>query len=223
MWLAWRNKMKFYLDNRFKLSKPPQIPPLFTQFNTEEIEIHIPFANEDELGNGRSVIVNIVRPDGFKTNEMFAEFAGEDPENPGTYIWKSRIVPFHTSIMPGNQPTGTLIISFMLKEADGNNELVDILSSPITKITIQRSIEPNEEFLDYNTAEELDSRINTLEASALDHSVLSLFSRSKPNQHPIEAISGLKQKVGVHVGEEEPIETTDTWLDVAAVDDEVAP
>lgn len=57
----------------------------------------------------------------------------------------------------------------------------------------------------------------------LDHSVLSLFSRSKPNQHPIEAISGLKQKVEVHVGEEEPIERVDTWFDVSAVDEEVAP
>lgn len=215
--------MKFYLDNRFKSSQPAEIPLLFVQFSTEDIEIHIPFAEEDGLGNGRSLIVNIIRPDGFKTNEMFAEFIGEDPDNLGIYIWKSKIVPFHTSVIPGTSSTGSLIIGFMLKEFDAEQNLTDVLSSPITKITVQRSIEPNEEFLDFNAAEDFDRRINALEVSALDHSVLTLLSRSKPNQHPIEAIAGLKPKVEVHISEDEPVEQVDTWFDVSAVDDEVAP
>ena len=215
--------LKFYLNEDFKFSKPPEIPPLLIQFSTEDVEIHIPFADVDQLGHGRSLIINIIRPDGFKTNEMFGEFTGEDPDNPGTYIWKSKIVPFHTSVIPGTSSTGSLIVGFMLKEFNGQENLIDVLSSPITKITIQRSIEPNEDFLDFNAAEDLDRRLNTLEVGALDHSVITLFSRSKPDQHPIEAISGLKPKVEVHISEEEPIEQIDTWFDVSAIDDEVAP
>lgn len=215
--------MKFILNEKFRFAQAPEIPPFLVQFSTQEFTIHIPFENEDELGNGRSLIINIIRPDGFKTNEMFAEFIGEDPDNLGTYIWRSRIVPFHTSIIPNTSATGILIMSFMLKEYGAGQELIDVLSSPIVKLTVQRSIEPNSEFLDFSVEEDFDRRINQLEIAGLDHSVLTLLSRSKNDQHPISAISGLKPKVEIHIGEDEPIEQIDTWFDVSAVDEEVAP
>jgi hypothetical protein len=51
-----------------------------------------------------------------------------------------------------------------------------------------------------------------------DHRDLSYYSRSMPNQHPISSISELERKIGVHIGETEPVNTVDTWFDVQEVD-----
>jgi hypothetical protein len=47
-----------------------------------------------------------------------------------------------------------------------------------------------------------------------EHDNLSWISRSKANQHPISAISGLSKKIDIHIGDEEPVETVETWFDV---------
>jgi hypothetical protein len=47
-----------------------------------------------------------------------------------------------------------------------------------------------------------------------DHRELSYASRFAPNQHPIDAISGLSKKVNIHIGTDEPVETVENWYDV---------
>ena len=202
--------MKFYLSEDFRFKEKPNLPLQFTQYSTEEIEISLPFNKNDDDGISRSIVVSVIRPDGYKTNEMFAEFAGEDLNNEGFYIWKSGLTPYHTSIMPGTNNTGSLIIGFMLKEFK-NDTLIDVLSSPITKITVHRGIEPNQEFLPYSVQDDFGRRINAITEQQYQHDFLTLASRSKPNQHPIESISGLSRKVEVAVSDEEPTKGVDTW------------
>jgi hypothetical protein len=211
-----RPMFKFYLDENFRLSGTPQFPAQFVQYSTEDVEVHIPFANL-----GITVIMNVIRPDGFKTNEMFMELVGEDPEEAGIYIYKTTLTPYHTALIPGTQSQGTMIVSFMLKQFE-DEILTNVLSSPITKIPVERSIEPNAEFLPTSVAEDFAARITSLETVSFDHTLLSSQSRAQANQHPIGAITDLEPKVTVHVGRYEPEDPADTWLDTKGTgDDEI--
>jgi hypothetical protein len=59
----------------------------------------------------------------------------------------------------------------------------------------------------------LSNRVTALEVSMLDHTSMSLESRSAPNQHPIQAITNLGFEIGVHVGATAPTEYVRTWLE----------
>lgn len=195
---------KFFLDVNFRLGDTPILPAQFMQFTTADVELHIPFAPE-----GSAVIMSVIRPDGFKTNEMFMEIDKEDPENPGIFIYKTQLTPFHTSVIPGTATQGSLIVGFMLKQFE-DEILVNVLSSPITKISVERSIEPSGEFLPFSVQDSFAARLNTVENVAFDHTLLSEFSRSQPEQHPISAITELEPKVTVHVGRYDPEVPSDT-------------
>ena len=54
-----------------------------------------------------------------------------------------------------------------------------------------------------------------------NHTGTYCLSRNKPNQHSIGSITGLQQKVDIHISEDEPIKNVDTWFDINAIDDEV--
>lgn len=62
--------------------------------------------------------------------------------------------------------------------------------------------------------QKLKGEINELRDISLDHDRTTLESRSKPNQHPIKSIIGLKPKVEVYIGSEEPLSAVDTWFDL---------
>lgn len=206
---------KFYLNSNFRLAGTPEFPAQFVQYSTEDVEVYCPFQNI-----GITIIMNIVRPDGFKTNQIFMEYLREDEENAGTYVYGAKITPYHTALIPGTQSVGTMIMSFMLKEFE-DDILVNVLSSPITKIPVDRSIEPNAEFLPSSVEENFASRITALETVSFDHSLLTPQSRGLPNQHPIGAITDLAPKVTVHIGEYDPTVEADTWFDVKGIDEEV--
>jgi len=58
----------------------------------------------------------------------------------------------------------------------------------------------------------LTNRVSILEQEKNLHNLLTLESRSKPNQHPIHAITGLKEEISVHVGINPPTDMSRTWL-----------
>jgi hypothetical protein len=207
---------KFYLDSNFRLTQSPEFPAQFVQYTTADVVLYAPFQNI-----GLTIIMNVIRPDGFKTNEMFMEYLGEDEENPGIYMYGTTLTPYHTALIPGTQNTGTMIVNFILKQFE-DEVVVNILSSPITKIPVERSIEPNAEFLPTSVAENFGARITALEEVSFEHNLLSLQSRSLEDQHPIGAISGLTPKVNVHIGENDPTIPADTWFNVIGIDEEVS-
>lgn len=207
--------MKFYLNNTFRIRKPSEVPISFIQYSTETVELFIPFGALNNV-----VVCNVVRPDGFKTNEMFLDYVGPVAGEPGIHKWTTTITPYHTNNIPGTKDNGIMILNFMLRQFE-NNVLVGIQSSPLFRISVARSIEPAPESLPYSVQDAIFQDLQELQVEITDHDQLSTISRNKPNQHTIDAISGLRRKVEVHVGESEPIEEAETWLDVAAVDQEV--
>lgn len=103
-----------------------------------------------------------------------------------------------------------------------------IKTSAVVDYPVNPSIPGEYENFALEDREEFDFRLTELELQVqkaidaqTDHTLLSLFSRNKPNQHGIDAISGLRPKVEVHVGEDEPTQQSDTWFDVEQVDEEV--
>lgn len=103
-----------------------------------------------------------------------------------------------------------------------------IKTSGVVDYPVNPNVFGEYENLGLTDREEIDFRLTELEQEiqlAIDaqtnHGVLTLFSRSQPNQHPISAISGLAPKVLVHIGDQEPTEQIDTWFDVEEVDGEV--
>ena len=75
--------------------------------------------------------------------------------------------------------------------------------------------------ISYEEIYNFEKRITTLENESIkiggDHSLLSLFSRSKANQHTIDAITGLKPKVEVFISNDEPTTRVDTWFDTKEI------
>jgi len=94
------------------------------------------------------------------------------------------------------------------------------LSSPIIRIPVLRAIEPDEESLPYSFQTDVLAQLQQVVGANTEHDKLSIESRYKQNQHPIKAISGLKEKVDVFVGNQEPMEKADTWFDVIEIDEE---
>lgn len=84
------------------------------------------------------------------------------------------------------------------------------LTSPLVRVRVLRSIEPDVESVPYSFQQQILEQIQNIEAGTISHDRLPLESRFKPNQHPISAITGLKPKVEVHVDEDEPVDQIDT-------------
>jgi len=72
--------MKFYLTENFRIAKPSIVPQGITQYSIQPIELTIPFSQTDNI-----VICNIVRPDGFKTNEIYLDYVGPVDGEPGQH------------------------------------------------------------------------------------------------------------------------------------------
>ena len=158
--------MKFYFNEKLKYIGNQNIPTEYIQYSTEDVEIQI---TTDEPTN-KSLAMSVIRPDGFKTNQILASYVGVG-EEPGTHVWKATITPYHTAVIPGVDPKGSMLISFTLKTIE-NNILIESYNSAISRITVTRSIEPKEGFIPFSTEDTLNTRMNDLEVSDESQNVL---------------------------------------------------
>lgn len=196
--------IRVYLDGAMRVIKS-EIPVFITQYSSVEIEIHTPIQPENQ-----TTTYSFIRPDGYKTHEVYMSY---DREEDGKYVWVGELTPYHTSNMPGSSDTGVGIMSFTMR----HNITGLTLSSPIIRLTIQRSIEPAPNIIPPNLADSILARLDKIEEEGIDisklrHDQLTAESRSLPDQHPIEAITGLKPEINVHVGREEPQDLAKTWF-----------
>jgi len=112
-------------------------------------------------------------------------------------------------------------MNFMLRQFD-EDTLVNMLSSPLVRVRVERAIEPSPEQIPYSIQDKILQDLQNLQVGIVDHNNLSSESRNKPNQHTIDSISNLRRKVEVHVGPDEPLNPSDTWLDVVEIDADVS-
>lgn len=198
--------VRVYLDSAMRVIKS-EIPVFITQYSSAEIEIYTP--NQPE---NRTTTYSFIRPDGYKAHEVYMAYTRQED---GKYVWTGELTPYHTSNMPGSGDTGVGIMSFTMR----HNTTGLTLSSPIIRLTIKRSIEPAPHIMPPNLTDSILARLDRIEkdgggdgTGTLRHDQLTVESRNMPNQHPIEAITGLKPEINIHVGREEPQDLAKTWF-----------
>lgn len=187
--------------------------PLITQYSEVEIIALLPYNNLEHIFS-----FSLVRPDGYKANEVYFECGNEF--EPGLYEWTAKIRSYHTLSMPGTQDIINIIVGFTLKNIIGGL-VQSVKSSPIIRIPVVRSVEPAPNELEPEIADDFEHRISVLELADSSHNLISSYSRSLPNQHPIAAITGLEQEVGVYTGIDEPEKGERTWLETVSEESEV--
>jgi hypothetical protein len=153
--------MRIYLDNNFKVIKQQDFDIQFVQFNQVEIEVYTTLPQAD-----RTVGYNWVRPDGYKTQQVAMTYQGTVVENSVTYYtWAANITPYHTAIIPGTQDYGFALISFTITKIL-NDIVTERFTSPVLRITVVRSIEPDITILPPNALTTVEQRVSNLEAVA---------------------------------------------------------
>jgi hypothetical protein len=152
--------MRIYLDNNFKVIKQQDFDVQFVQFNQVAVEVYTTLPQTD-----RSVGYNWVRPDGYKTQQVAMTYMGPVLEGTTTYYtWAADVTPYHTAIIPGTQDYGFALISFTITKIV-NEAVMERFTSPVLRITVVRSIEPDITILPPNALESVESRVATLEAT----------------------------------------------------------
>lgn len=168
--------MRIYLDDNFKIIKTQDFDVHFVQFSEVEVEVYTTLSVTN-----RTLGYNFVRPDGYKTQQVSMVYQGTVVENSVTYYtWAANITPYHTAIIPGTQDYGFGLISFSITKIL-NNIVTERFTSPVLRITVVRSIEPDVTLIAPNDAEVLSERITALEAFAL-HPTLQFYPLVKANE-----------------------------------------
>lgn len=151
--------MRIYLDNNFKVIKQQDFDVQFVQFNQVEVEVYTTLAQTD-----RTVGYNWVRPDGYKTQQVAMTYNGTVVESGVTYYtWSADITPYHTAIIPGTQDYGFALISFTITKIV-NEAVTERFTSPVLRITVVRSIEPDITILAPNALTAVEARVSNIEA-----------------------------------------------------------
>lgn len=159
--------MRIYLDNNFKVIKTQDFDVQFVQFNQVEVEVYTTLAQAD-----RTVGYNWVRPDGYKTQQVAMTYQGTVVENSVTYYtWAANITPYHTAIIPGTQDYGFALVSFTITKIL-NDIVTERFTSPVLRITVIRSIEPEISIIAPSAVEAIDVRLDNLEAFKLNPTLL---------------------------------------------------
>lgn len=159
--------MRIYLDDNFKIIKTQDFDVHFVQFSEVEVEVYTTLSVTN-----RTLGYNFVRPDGYKTQQVSMVYQGTVVENSVTYYtWAANITPYHTAIIPGTQDYGFGLISFSITKIL-NNIVTERFTSPVLRITVVRSIEPDVTLIAPNDAEVLSERITALEAFAINPTLL---------------------------------------------------
>lgn len=160
--------MRIYLDSNFKTIKTTDASQI-TQFNIVPVEVWttIPFTEIDEDKTyTNSIGMNFVRPDGYKLQQIPFEpaYDGEPQiENDVTYYVRTgKISIYNTAIIPGTNDFGYALLSFTIAKVL-NLQVVQRLTSPIIRLSVIRSIEPNLPYDEENAVELLATRVDILE------------------------------------------------------------
>jgi hypothetical protein len=155
--------MRIYLDNNFKVIKQQDFDVQFVQFNQVEVEVYTTLPQTD-----RTVGYNWVRPDGYKAQQVAMTYQGTVVELGVTYYtWAANITPYHTAIIPGTQDYGFSLISFTITKIL-NDAVTERFTSPVLRITVIRSIEPDITILPPNALTSVEQRVSNLEASTIE-------------------------------------------------------
>jgi len=155
--------MRIYLDNNFKVIKQQDFDVQFVQFNQVEVEVYTTLPQTD-----RTVGYNWVRPDGYKAQQVAMTYQGTVVELGVTYYtWAANITPYHTAIIPGTQDYGFSLISFTITKIL-NDVVTERFTSPVLRITVIRSIEPDITILPPNALTSVEQRVSNLEGSTIE-------------------------------------------------------
>jgi len=117
--------------------------------------------------NDSEFSMTFVRPDGYKSSDRGLAYQGyTEVEGEFYHKYVSELRPYHTNIIPGSSATGIGYLSFTYKKIDlETNDIEDVKSSSILKLTIYRSQEPEiEEIEPPEVVEELRARITNIES-----------------------------------------------------------
>jgi len=159
--------MRIYLDNNFKVIKQQDFDVQFVQFNQVAVEVYTTLPQTD-----RTVGYNWVRPDGYKAQQVAMTYDGTAVESGVTYYtWSANITPYHTAIIPGTQDYGFALISFTITKIL-NDVVTERFTSPVLRITVIRSIEPDISLIAPSAVEAIDVRLDNLEAFRLHPDLL---------------------------------------------------
>lgn len=207
--------MFFELNNELKIVDRDHNS--ITQYSTTQIELYTSFYSIDDV-----LTFNLIRPDGSQAPEVY--FSYDQQMEPGKYRWLATISPYHTLNIPGKEEKGRIVINFTLKHiVDGIVQYIK--SSPIVRLTVDRSTEPEPTELGANTIDDILQRLQYLESGTGtgtgDHSQLTATSRSLPNQHTIDAIIGLRQEISIYNGVSEPDKGQKTWFNTVGGGDPI--
>lgn len=120
----------------------------------------------DRQPNDSEISMTFVRPDGYKSSDVglaYHSYVEIEGENYHKYV--SELRPYHTNIIPGSSATGIGYLSFTYKKLDlETNDILQLKSSSILKLTIYRSQEPDvEEINPPEVVDELRTRMTNIE------------------------------------------------------------
>lgn len=150
--------IKIYLDDNFRVTDTVNASQL-TQYNVEVIQVWTTIPNTD-----RTVGMNFVRPDGYKLQQVGFAYIGTEVEGGKTYYkWQGEIGAYNTAVIPGTTDYGNALMSFTITKVL-DEVIVERYTSPIIRISVIRSIEPDLPIAPTNSLEALEARIAALEA-----------------------------------------------------------
>lgn len=176
------------------------------------------------FGYGNTVEVSFKKPNGYVIQRIMMSYDGALDQ--GVYMYSCPIISGYI-----NQ-AGQLWMSFSILMTDGTTRLNTAiykhtvepsLLSPNQTITNPDLVEELRHLISQRAlaadmgdplqlpTENKDSLVEAIieiynrdYVRITEHDQLTTESREKPNQHPIEAITGLKPKVNIHIGETAP-------------------
>jgi hypothetical protein len=154
--------IQVYLDSNMKTAIAPA-NTTFTQYTTQEIELFTLKEDADTIG------FNVVRPDGKNLPMVDMTTAGTELVGGVLYNkYTGQLGSYATAIMPGLGDTGTALLSFTSFILDEEDNVTQRMSSPVIRLNVQRSLEPNEEPERTDRYTPLAARVTTLETSTLE-------------------------------------------------------
>jgi len=154
--------IQVYLDSNMKTAIAPA-NTTFTQYTTQDIELFTLKDDADTIG------FNVVRPDGKSLPMVDMTADGTELVGGVTYNkYTGQLGSYATAIMPGLGDTGTALLSFTSFILDEEDNVTQRMSSPVIRLNVQRSLEPNEEPERTDRYTPLAARVTTLEGLTVE-------------------------------------------------------
>lgn len=150
--------IKFFIEPSLKISGRELSS--ITQYSTTKIEAYTTYYSTEEV-----LSLNLIRPDGARVPEIYFEYVGESQEG---HKWEATILPFHTFNIPKNQTKGKITINFLMRYYNGEI-LEEIKSSPLVRIAIDKSTEPQPESIPPRITDQLWLRMDELNRLLTDY------------------------------------------------------